>query len=252
MVYSRTREFVARRKGTDPAALVNWRGHELASRGWLLSFRVLCGSFPRLQLGHVAGLVHCERPRSRARTPRHRWPRPQPPGRLPEEGAEQAEDRGRRPLHCSPLGADSSNCRPWRPSWRRTQAGRQHQHRPLLVDPLLGLSRDRREGAHGSGVKLLSETCNIDVADVPIESQGMTRQYIVIELDCWLGAGRPVVADVTIGHDSCVATDAVITWDLPPYVVVGGVPARGLRTRHPGKGFLSTGGGEGATPAPLS
>ena len=55
MDYRRIREFVARRKGTDPAALADWGGLELASLGWLLCLRVLRGSFLRLRLGHAAG-----------------------------------------------------------------------------------------------------------------------------------------------------------------------------------------------------
>src|SRR5450759_5078477 len=61
MDYRRVREFVARRKGTDPAALADWGGPELASLGWLLGLRALRGSLLRLRLGHAAGLVFCER-----------------------------------------------------------------------------------------------------------------------------------------------------------------------------------------------
>src|SRR5665647_3418879 len=85
----------------------------------------------------------------------------------------------------------------------------------------------------GPRVNLLAENHNIDAADVPIKSQGVTRQPIVIEDDCWLGAGSAVLAGVTVGHDSVVAAGAVVTRDVPPYSVVGGVPARVLRTRTP-------------------
>ena len=68
-------------------------------------------------------------------------------------------------------------------------------------------------------------------AGVPIKSQGVTRRSITIEDDCWLGAGSTVLAGVTIGHDSVVAAGAVVTRDVPPYSVVGGVPARVLRSR---------------------
>ena len=103
----------------------------------------------------------------------------------------------------------------------------------------------------GPRVNLLAENHNFDLADVPIKSQGVTRQPIVIEDDCWLGAGSAVLAGVTVGHDSVVAAGAVVTRDVPPYSVVGGVPARVLRTRGPGEAIPSGDGGP-AVPAPLS
>ena len=68
--------------------------------------------------------------------------------------------------------------------------------------------------------------------DVPIAEQPEPRQGVVIESDCWLGAGAKVIDGVRIGRGSVVAAGAVVTQDVEPYSIVGGVPARqtGLET----------------------
>lgn len=52
---------------------------------------------------------------------------------------------------------------------------------------------------------------------------------IKIENDAWIGAGVIVLPDVTIGRGAVVGAGAVVIKDVPPYVVVGGVPAKIIR-----------------------
>lgn len=52
---------------------------------------------------------------------------------------------------------------------------------------------------------------------------------IVLGKNVWIGANATVVPGVTIGHGAIVAAGAVVTKDVPPDVVVGGVPARVLK-----------------------
>ncbi|RMI09603.1 sugar O-acetyltransferase [Cellulomonas triticagri] len=52
---------------------------------------------------------------------------------------------------------------------------------------------------------------------------------VVIEDDVWIGAHVTVLPGVTIGRGSVVAAGAVVAANVPPGVVVGGVPARVLR-----------------------
>ena len=52
---------------------------------------------------------------------------------------------------------------------------------------------------------------------------------VVIEDDVWIGSNVSVMPGVTIGRGSVVAAGAVVTANVPPMVVVGGVPARILR-----------------------
>lgn len=51
--------------------------------------------------------------------------------------------------------------------------------------------------------------------------------------DVWLGAGVVVLRGVTIGDGCIVAANAVVTQDLPPYTICGGLPARVLKKRVP-------------------
>jgi len=48
---------------------------------------------------------------------------------------------------------------------------------------------------------------------------------IIIEDDAWLGTGTIVLPDITIGKMSIVGSGSVVTKNVPPYSVVGGVPA---------------------------
>lgn len=49
--------------------------------------------------------------------------------------------------------------------------------------------------------------------------------------DVWIGAGAMVLDGVKIGDGAIVAAGAVVTTDVAPYAVVGGVPARFIRSR---------------------
>jgi acetyltransferase-like isoleucine patch superfamily enzyme len=59
--------------------------------------------------------------------------------------------------------------------------------------------------------------------------QGITAEGIVIEDDVWLGAGSVITDGVRVGRGAIVAAGAVVTNDVAPHTVVGGVPARPLR-----------------------
>jgi len=67
--------------------------------------------------------------------------------------------------------------------------------------------------------------------DVPMAEQPEPRLGVVIEEDCWLGAGVVVVDGVRIGRGSVVGAGAVVTQDVEPLSVVSGVPARRVGRR---------------------
>lgn len=49
--------------------------------------------------------------------------------------------------------------------------------------------------------------------------------------DTWIGHGAQVKPEVTVGHGAVVASGAVVTKDVPPYMIVAGVPAKPVRAR---------------------
>lgn len=53
----------------------------------------------------------------------------------------------------------------------------------------------------------------------------------VIEDDAWIGYGAIVMAGVRVGRGAVVAAGAIVTKDVPPYEIHGGVPARKLADR---------------------
>lgn len=53
--------------------------------------------------------------------------------------------------------------------------------------------------------------------------------------DTWIGHGAMIKPEVTLGHGSVVASGAVVTKDVPPYMIVAGIPAKPLRARFPEK-----------------
>lgn len=67
------------------------------------------------------------------------------------------------------------------------------------------------------------------------ESEALTKGGIVVEDDVWIGYGATILDGVHIHRGGVVAAGAVVTKDVPPYTIVGGVPAKSLRTRFDSK-----------------
>lgn len=59
-----------------------------------------------------------------------------------------------------------------------------------------------------------------------------TEQWLVeIGNDAWIGANAKILNGCRIGDGAIVAAGAVVTRDVPPYTIVGGVPAKEIRKR---------------------
>lgn len=54
---------------------------------------------------------------------------------------------------------------------------------------------------------------------------------IVIGNDVWIGYEAVILSGVTVGDGAIIGTRAVVTKDVPPYTIVGGIPARCIRRR---------------------
>ncbi len=71
--------------------------------------------------------------------------------------------------------------------------------------------------------------------DLPMYFQQYTSSDITIEDDVWIGAKAVLLPGVTIGKGAIVGASAVVTKDVPPYAIVGGVPAKLLKYRFDNK-----------------
>ena len=73
------------------------------------------------------------------------------------------------------------------------------------------------------------EEWELDVRD--ITSAWDNKGDIVIGNDVWIGYEAVILAGVTVGDGAVIGARAVVTKDVPPYTIVGGVPAKQIRKR---------------------
>jgi maltose O-acetyltransferase len=89
-------------------------------------------------------------------------------------------------------------------------------------------------GAHsmiGIEAILLSTSHRHDRLDIPMRRQGLEHEPVHIGEDVWIGARAVVLPGVSVGDGAIVGAGAVVTSDVEPYAVVGGVPARQISRR---------------------
>ncbi len=67
--------------------------------------------------------------------------------------------------------------------------------------------------------------------DVPFIEQPVMKKKIVVEDNVWIGANAVITQGVRIGTGSIIGAGAVVTKDVEPYSVMGGVPARLIKKR---------------------
>jgi acetyltransferase-like isoleucine patch superfamily enzyme len=97
-----------------------------------------------------------------------------------------------------------------------------------------GVTLDGRNGIKiGKNVNFSSEvmvwTMQHDYNDPSFSASG---GGVVIEDYAWISVRVTILPGVTIGEGAVVAAGAVVTKDVEPYTVVGGVPARKISTRN--------------------
>lgn len=83
------------------------------------------------------------------------------------------------------------------------------------------------------GANVSFETVTHGLVWKPGKGRGDTIKPIVVEDEAWIGAGAIVTGGVTIGKGAIVAAGAVVTRDVPAMTVVGGVPAKVIKTIDP-------------------
>lgn len=78
------------------------------------------------------------------------------------------------------------------------------------------------------GHQVVIATLNHDLS--PEKRASMKAAPVVIGKNAWIGSHATLLAGVTVGDGAVVAAGAVVTKDVPPRTVVGGVPAKILKT----------------------
>jgi len=78
------------------------------------------------------------------------------------------------------------------------------------------------DGVHGS------DDCGLPIIDQYVSSPGPVR----IEDGCWLGVNVAVLAGVTIGRNSIIGSNSVVTKDIPEFSIAVGAPAKVIRIRQ--------------------
>lgn len=65
--------------------------------------------------------------------------------------------------------------------------------------------------------------------NTPISSQPVTLTPVTIDDDVWVGANATILPGVHVGRHSIIAAGAVVTKDVPPNIIVGGIPAKVIK-----------------------
>lgn len=67
--------------------------------------------------------------------------------------------------------------------------------------------------------------------NVPMNTQGGVSSRVIIEDDVWIGIQAIILPGVKIGKSSIIGAGAVVTHDVAPFSIVGGVPAKLIKKR---------------------
>lgn len=101
----------------------------------------------------------------------------------------------------------------------------------------------------GCGAKFLFNSANHTVSSLStypfplffeeweLEKKNVTNSWdnkgdIIIGNDVWIGYEAVIMAGVTIGDGAIIGACAVVTKDVSPYTIVGGIPAKSIRKRY--------------------
>lgn len=107
----------------------------------------------------------------------------------------------------------------------------------VSINPYATLDGGRKGIVVGAGTRIATRASlfafdhGLDPART-VRAQPVRSRGIVVGCDVWIAAGAVVTDGVEIGDHAVVAAGAVVTRDVPPFAVVGGVPARVLGDRR--------------------
>lgn len=108
----------------------------------------------------------------------------------------------------------------------------------VAVSPLCNIGADNgvieigKNTAIGPGAVIRAANHRFSRRDTPIIGQGHQPGHVRIEEDVWIGANCVILPDIVIGKGAIIGAGAVVTRNVGPYAIMGGVPARliGMRS----------------------
>ena len=89
----------------------------------------------------------------------------------------------------------------------------------------------------GPGVSIITGNHRTDVVGKYMDEIRDTDKLpendkdVIIKDDVWIGANSIILMGVTVGRGSVISAGSVVTKDVPPYSIVGGVPAKVIKMR---------------------
>jgi acetyltransferase-like isoleucine patch superfamily enzyme len=89
-----------------------------------------------------------------------------------------------------------------------------------------------RECVIADRVMLIDFDHGVVEVERPIRAQGIYKRDVNVGCNCWIGYGACILRGVTVGDNSVIGANTVVTKDLPANAVAAGTPARVLRMRE--------------------
>jgi maltose O-acetyltransferase len=84
----------------------------------------------------------------------------------------------------------------------------------------------------GRDVVIMTRNHEFSIIGIPMAQQGFKEERpVFIEDDVWIGDRVIILAGVRVGQGTVIGAGSVVTKDVPPFAVVGGVPAKIIRMR---------------------
>lgn len=84
----------------------------------------------------------------------------------------------------------------------------------------------------GPQVFIYTQNHNHDRTDIPMIAQGYEEEKpVVIGDDVWIGSRVTILPGVHIGEGAIIGASSVVTKDVPAYSIVGGNPAKVIKSR---------------------
>ena len=103
----------------------------------------------------------------------------------------------------------------------------------------IGINADIPNGSIIGNDVMMGPNCKVysinhvyERTDIPMRRQGMTKpKPIIIEDDVWIGGDVTFTVGRHVSKGTVVAANSVVTRDFPPYSIIGGNPAKLIRSR---------------------